>query len=86
MKLDAIKLGLTCGIIWAGGVLFFVLTDVFLGGWGGGLVKSLGTIYLGYKPTASGVLIGMIWAFFDAGIGGWLVAVIYNWLLDLGKK
>jgi len=46
----------------------------------------LGSLYLGYKATPGGVVIGMIWAFFDAGIGGWLVAVIYNWMIDLGKK
>lgn len=85
MKLDAIRFGLTLGIIWAGCVLFLGIADT-LWGWGGGLVKGIGSLYLGYKPSIGGSFIGMIWAFFDGGIGGWLVAFIYNWSLGIGKK
>jgi len=85
MKLDAVKFGLTLGIIWAGGVLFLAIVDN-LWGWGGGLVKGIGSLYIGYKPTLAGSLIGMAWAFVDAGVGGWLVAFIYNKLLGVGKK
>jgi len=80
MKLDAVKFGLTMGIVWAGCVLFLGIIDN-LWGWGGGMVKGIGSLYIGYKPTLAGSLIGMVWAFFDAGIGGWLVAFIYNKLL-----
>lgn len=85
MKLDAIKLGLTLGIVWAGTVLALALTSTFFN-WGTGLLKGIGSLYIGYKATPGGVIIGMVWAFLDAGIGGWLVAVIYNWLLGFGKK
>ncbi|MFA5097814.1 MAG: bacteriophage holin [Candidatus Margulisiibacteriota bacterium] len=85
MKLDSVKFGLTLGIIWAGAVFALALMSTYLS-WGTGLMKGLGSLYLGYKPTLIGALTGMIWAFFDAGIGGWLVAVIYNWMLDMGKK
>ena len=85
MKLDAIKFGLTLGIVWAGGVLGLGLMSEFLS-WGTPLVKGIGTLYLGYKATPGGILVGMIWAFLDAGIGGFIVAAIYNWLVGLGKK
>lgn len=85
MKLDAIRFGLTLGIVWAGGVLTLGILDA-ISGWGGGLVRGIGSLYIGFKPTPSGVVIGMVWAFFDAGIGGWLVAFIYNLMLGVGKK
>lgn len=85
MKLDAIKFGLTLGIVWAGGVLCLAIMDG-LWGWGGGLVRGIGSLYIGYKPTVGGAIIGAIWAFFDAGIGGVIVAAIYNWLVGMGKK
>jgi len=80
MKLNAIKFGLTLGIVWSGAVLCLALMGSFLG-WGAGLVKAIGTLYLGYGMTPSGVLIGMLWAFVDVGVGGWIVAVIYNKLV-----
>ncbi|MFA4858554.1 MAG: bacteriophage holin [Candidatus Margulisiibacteriota bacterium] len=83
MKLDAVKFGLACGIVWAGGVLCLAVLDVWFN-WGTGMLKGLSSLYLGYKATPSGAAIGMLWAFCDAGIGGWLVAAIYNLLV--GKK
>lgn len=83
MKLDAVKLGLTLGIVWAASVLAFAITSSTLN-WGTGLLNSLGTLYIGLKATPTGVVIGMIWAFLDAGIGGWIIASVYNLLV--GKK
>ncbi|MBU0686784.1 MAG: bacteriophage holin [Candidatus Margulisbacteria bacterium] len=83
MKLDALKFGLACGIIWAACVLCLgAMGGIF--DWGMGLVKGLGTLYLGYKPTVGGIAIGTVWAFFDAGIGGLILAGLYNLLV--GKK
>lgn len=85
MKLDTLRFGLTLGIVWAGCVLSLGFLDSMMG-WGGGMVKGIGSLYIGYKPTILGSLIGMVWAFFDAGVGGVIVAALYNWMLDLGKK
>ncbi|MBU0629846.1 MAG: hypothetical protein KKC80_02875 [Candidatus Margulisbacteria bacterium] len=84
MKLDAVKFGLTLAIVWGGAVLCLGIMGDYLH-WGLGLVKGIGSLYIGYKATPVGTLVGTIWAFCDAGIGGWLVAAIYNWLLDRGK-
>jgi len=80
MKLDALRFGLTLGIVWALCVVSLGLMSSI--GWGSGLVKGIGSLYLGYQDSASGLLIGAVWAFFDAGIGGTIVAVLYNWLID----
>ena len=84
MKLDAVKFGLACGLVWAGAVLCLGLMGDYLH-WGIGMVKGLGSLYLGYKPTLGGAVVGMVWAFFDGGSGGWAVATLYNWLLARGK-
>jgi hypothetical protein len=83
MKLDAVKFGLACGVLWAGGVLCLALLDAWLH-IGTGILKGLSSLYLGYGASLPGALIGAIWAFCDAGIGGWLLAILYN--AFLGKK
>ena len=84
MKLDALRLGLTLGIVWAGAVMFLPIIGL-LGGWGSALVKGIASLYIGYDATVGGTIIGMIWAFLDASIGGFVVAFVYNKLLDLKK-
>ncbi|MFH1575999.1 MAG: hypothetical protein ABID35_00490 [Candidatus Margulisiibacteriota bacterium] len=84
MKLDAVKFGLTLGIVWAGCVLSLGITSMF--GFGAGLVKAIGSIYIGYGAGIGGAAIGTVWAFLDMGVGGLIIALIYNKLLDLGKK
>ena len=85
MKLDSLKFGLALGIIWAACVLFLGIADA-LWGWGGGLVKGIGSLYIGFKPSPGGALIGLVWAFFDGGIGGLIFAALYNCLVGFGKK
>ena len=79
MKLDALKFGLAAGILWALAVLCLGIIDMW--GWGGGLVKGLGSLYIGYQAGIGGAVLGMIWAFFDGGIGALILALIYNKLL-----
>jgi len=38
----------------------------------------MASVYLGYTPTVLGSIIGGIWGFVDAGIGGLLLAWLYN--------
>ena len=85
MKLNALKFGVACGIVWGISVFFIALiakeTDV-----GIGIVDTLGKVYIGEKATWSGAFLGLIYGFFDAGIGGLLVAWVYNLLLGKGSK
>ncbi len=76
-KLDVKALGLTLGIIWGGCTLFIGLTAM-VWGWGAGLVNSLSSLYIGYEATVPGSIIGGVWGFFDAGIGGVTIAWLYN--------
>lgn len=79
VKLDAKALGLAGGILWA--LALFIWTWVAVStGWGLELLGMLSKVYIGFAPTASGSLVGAVWAFVDAFIGLWIFAKLYNWL------
>lgn len=46
--------------------------------WGSGITQVMATLYIGYKPTIAGSIIGGFWGFFDAGIAGFIIAWLYN--------
>ncbi len=76
-KLDVRAFGLACGIVWGGAMLFLGFLNMFCV-WGTGIENAMATLYIGYKPTILGSIIGGIWGFVDAGIGGLVVAWLYN--------
>ena len=79
MKLNVKAFALACGILWAFGVFFLTWWLILLEG-----PKTegclLNRIYRGYTITPIGSIIGAIWGFFDAGIGGFIFAWLYNLL------
>ncbi len=76
-KLRVCCFGLALGVTWAVVVFFLgIMGSQF--GYGIGLVNVLSSIYLGYTTTVLGSIIGAVWAFFDALIGGVIVAWLYN--------
>lgn len=76
-KLDVKALGLSLGITW--GVSVALMGFICMAsGWGCSFVSAVGQFYFGYKPTILGCIIGGIWAFFDMGIGGVIIAWLYN--------
>lgn len=76
-KLDIKAFGLSVGIVW--GLAMLALGLINMGShWGSGIVEVMSTLYIGYKATILGSIIGGIWGFFDAGIGGVVVAWLYN--------
>ena len=76
-KLDVKALGLALGIIWGVCMIFAGITSM-LWGWGTKWMEVMSSFYVGYKATFLGSIIGGIWGFFDAGIGGVIVAWLYN--------
>ena len=76
-KLDVKAFGLACGIVWGAAMFILGLMCTFLD-WGTGVESAMATMYLGYSSTVVGSIIGGIWGFFDAGIGGLVVALLYN--------
>lgn len=83
MKLNVLSTGLALGIVWAIGIL---LTGWFSTmGWGNMFVETMSSAYIGYSSSFFGGIIGAIWAFVDAGIGGLLFAFFYNLILGQQK-
>jgi len=76
-KLNVKAFGLACGIIWSLAMLILGLVNM-VSSWGSGLVQLMSTLYPGYTATFLGSIIGAAWGFVDAGIGGVLLAWLYN--------
>jgi len=76
-KLDVKAFGLTLGIVW-GAAMFLLGLMVMFFNWGAAWVELMSSLYVGYKATLPGGIIGAIWGFVDAGIAGVVVAWLYN--------
>lgn len=77
MKFNVHSFALTLGIVWGlCALLLGLLATLF--GYGMGLVAVFGTLYIGYSATVAGSIIGGVWAFVDAYIGGAIIAWLYN--------
>ena len=76
-KLDAKALGLTLGIVWGMAMLLLGLIAMFSNR-GTAWIELMSSLYIGYKATLLGSIIGGAWGFVDACIGGIIVAWLYN--------
>jgi len=79
-RLDAVSLGLAFGIMWALGV-FILGIMAMAADWGTEIVVLMSSVYLGFDPSIAGSLIGAAWGFVDGGVGGLLIAWLYNVIL-----
>ncbi|MBN2422882.1 bacteriophage holin [Candidatus Woesearchaeota archaeon] len=76
-KTSPSKVGLVIGIMWAGYVFLLGMLAAFFNV-GRPIVSLLGSMYLGYNPSFSGSLIGLVWAFLDGFIAGFIGIWLYN--------
>ena len=81
-QLDQKALALSFGIIWSTGILAVSLIALSSNGYLHNIVEFLMSIYLGYSLDFFGIIIGMIWGFFDAAIGG----LVFAWLSNKLRK
>jgi hypothetical protein len=83
-KLNPKAFGLTCGAFWAVGL--FSLTWWIIALDGASKERTLiGRLYRGYTISPRGSVVGSIWAFFDALVGGLCFAWLYNRLAGRHK-
>ena len=73
-KLNTKAVALALGIMWSLGILSISLLVLFTTSYLHNMVDFLSTVYLGYSLSFS----GMVWGFFDAAIGGFVFAWLYN--------
>lgn len=83
-KLGVVAFGFAWGLTWALGLLILGWAG-WLFGWGIPMTNIIGSLYIGFKPTFWGAVIGAIWGFVDWFIGGVIVALIYN-ACSCGKR
>jgi hypothetical protein len=76
-KLNVKALALSLGIVWGAAVFVMGLINIFCD-YGASFVNFLSLVYINYEPTILGSNIGGIWGFVDAGIGGAILAWLYN--------
>ena len=76
-KLNVKAFGLSLGIVWGAAVFVMGIIAIF-SSYSLPFVASLSKFYLGYRPTVPGSIIGAVWGFVDAGIGGVVIAWLYN--------
>ena len=83
MRLNALKFGVACGVVWTLGVVSIAIAQNF-GIWHK-IYELLIDCYIGFEATSVlGYLRGLVWSFSDAFIGGSLLAYIYNKLITIG--
>ena len=71
------KLGLAGGIIW--GLIMFICTILTIyTGYSDQFLTIMKSIYPGYSLTWGGAFLGLVYGFFDAFIGLFLLAYLYN--------
>lgn len=77
MKLNKNAFALALGIVW--GVIVFLITNIdLLRGGSGEHLSRLSQIYLGYRVSLLGSIIGLLWGLVTMFIAGWVVAWLYN--------
>ena len=88
MKLNVKAFAFTCALIW--GLGLFVLTWWIILFEGQSPPDSappfLGLIYRGYRFTAAGSVLGLLWAFGDALVGGWIFGFFVRNMLAKDKS
>ncbi|ALE51892.1 hypothetical protein SP60_00645 [Candidatus Thioglobus autotrophicus] len=80
-KLDAKALALSLGILWSLAILSISIVALYSDSYLHHITSFFSSIYLGYSLSLTGILIGMVWAFVDAAIGGLVLAWLYNKLV-----
>lgn len=77
MRLSVKAFALTCGIIWAIGLFILTWWIIAFGG-ATGETTFIGRVYLGYRISPVGSVIGLVWAFVDGLIAGAVFAWLHN--------
>jgi hypothetical protein len=84
LRLNATVQGVVTGIV-VGFVVFIATNWLVLRGGRvvGPHLSLLDQFFIGYRVTFVGSLIGFAYGFFCGFIGGYFIARMYNWLVDL---
>ena len=84
MKLSIKALAITAAIIWGAALLIIGSANMMFPGYGTNFLEVIGSVYPGYQPGTgfSSVIIGSLYGVVDAGIGGAIIAWLYNFISE----
>ncbi len=80
MKLDVKAFALACGILWGFGLFALTWWIIALDG-ATHEVTLIGRLYRGYNISPIGSVFGLVYGFFDALVGGAIMAWLYNFIV-----
>jgi hypothetical protein len=87
LRLNAMVQGIVTGIVAGLGVFIATNWLVLKGGpVVGPHLSLLNQFFIGYRVTVVGSLIGFAYGFICGFVGGYLVASMYNWIVDLRES
>ena len=80
MKLSVKGLAITAAIIWGAALLIVGSANMMFPDYATNFLEVIGSVYPGYHPGTgfSSVIIGSLYGIVDAGIGGAIIAWLYN--------
>ena len=78
-KLNIKAAGLALGILWGASIFLLGIFSMF--DYGRILVDLIAEYYIGYGASFLGSIIGGVWGFIDAFVGGVVLAWLYNKLV-----
>lgn len=80
MRLSVKGLALASGLLWAGCLFFVGIANLIVPSYGAVFLQSISSIYPGYHNSRHflDVLVGTGYALVDGGVGGLVVAWLYN--------
>ena len=84
MRLSVRGMAAACSLLWGGAVFVGGICHMIWPSYGGAFLAFAASIYPGYQPEGGfiSVLIGTLYGLVDAGIGGALLAWLYNRTAD----
>ena len=82
MRLHTTALSLTAGLIWGAAIFLVAMANLIWPTYGHAFLELTASIYPGYYPSSSigSVIIGTLYGFVDAAVGGAVFAWLYNFL------
>ena len=80
LKLDVKAMALTFGLLWGGAMLLVGLVNMITGDYGQLFLAVMASVYPGYYvgATIRDAIVGALYGLVDGGIGGAVVALVYN--------
>jgi hypothetical protein len=81
MKMSLKSLAITAGLLWSGAILLSGLIHVAVPSYATAFLEGISSLYPGFHAARNvpDAIVGGIYAFFDAAIGG----LVFGWLYNL---